>query len=226
MFILPFGRTAASADFGSICMAGSIMTRTATMGRPSAAAAVATTCDSMSTAMARVFRNKARFSYGWIIAAWAPTIVPGIAPGIVCSRFRDQASSVACRLSSERIAEPTMQIPDASSGESPPATPKLTRPRQSFPMARSRAAARVRPSLPQTTCVPARAAMRASNAKPTTAMMVTCRAILRTAQRPRKGGHPERAFRPSCSRLDQEIPGPAAQDRRSCRGSDLILRRQ
>ena len=76
------------------------------------------------------------------------------------------------RVVSETIADPTTHAPAGNPGESPPATPKLTRPRQ-FTIARATRAARLQPSPLQTTCVSVPAAIRASKASPTTT--INCR---------------------------------------------------
>jgi len=81
---------------------------------------------------------------------------------------------VGIRFDPERIAEPITQVPGRSCGASPPATPKLIIPGQSPKSVRASAIAAVsiaiklRPVPPQTTRIPGPAAMRASNASPTT----------------------------------------------------------
>ena len=83
-------------------------------------------------------------------------------------------SAVAVRTVPEMIAEPMTQAPGGRWGARPPATPKLTTPRQysSFvrvlEMALASMVARLRPSPLQMTLTPGPAAIRASNASPTT----------------------------------------------------------
>src|SRR6516165_6338882 len=78
------------------------------------------------------------------------------------------------RFDPERIAEQITQVPGRSCGASPPATPKLTIPGQLPNSVRASAiaavsvAVRLRPLPAQMTCLPGPAAMRASNASPTT----------------------------------------------------------
>src|SRR5580704_7251798 len=71
---------------------------------------------------------------------------------------------------SYRIAEPMMQVPGRSAGDSPPATPKLMTPVAPSAMALDSEAAKFLPLPLQMTWTPGPAAMRASNAKPTTAI--------------------------------------------------------
>src|SRR6516162_1274456 len=54
--VVPFGRIAATADAGSVRSAGSVTTRIAATGNPCTAPTAATTWDSISTAIAPVFR--------------------------------------------------------------------------------------------------------------------------------------------------------------------------
>src|SRR6185437_2882293 len=99
-----------------------------------------------------------------------------MAVGMADSRFFDQSGSTAQRAVPDRISEPTTQVPADILGKSPPATPKLMIPRQFFRTARE--IANSSPSslqitfLPQITYVPAPAAIRASNASPTTIITV------------------------------------------------------
>src|SRR6516165_5760265 len=78
------------------------------------------------------------------------------------------------RFDPERIAEQITQVPGRSCGASPPATPKLTIPGQlpnsvrASAIAAASVAVKLRPLPPQMTCLPGPAAMRASNASPTT----------------------------------------------------------
>src|SRR5947209_4573863 len=62
------------------------------------------------------------------------------------------------------------QVPGASAGDSPPATPKLMTPSAPSRMALEREAAKSLPLPLQITRTPGPAAIRASNAKPTTAI--------------------------------------------------------
>src|SRR5262249_27678911 len=72
----------------------------------------------------------------------------------------------------DSMPHPTPHAPVCNWGERPPATPKLIKPRQSLRVADASAAARARPSVLQTTRVPAPAAMRASNPNPATAITI------------------------------------------------------
>jgi hypothetical protein len=108
------------------------------------------------------------------MGADTPRIVPEIAFGSVCNNLRDQVWLVGIRFDPERTAEPIIQSPGRSCGARPPAIPKLTIPGQSRNVERASAITAVSlapkrwPSPPQTTHIPGPAAMRASNASPTT----------------------------------------------------------
>ena len=56
ILVVPFGRMAATADTGNERLAGSVMTRIAATGTSWARPTDATMCDSISTAIAPVFR--------------------------------------------------------------------------------------------------------------------------------------------------------------------------
>src|SRR6516225_5741289 len=83
-------------------------------------------------------------------------------------------SFVGIRFDPERIAEPITQVPGRRCGASPPDTPKLIIPGQlpksvrASAIAAASVAVKLRPLPPQMTCLPGPAAMRASNASPTT----------------------------------------------------------
>ncbi len=99
---------------------------------------------------------------------------PETASGMVRISLCDHAASVSIRRDSDRIAVAITQAPGRKFGARPPATPKLTIPGQrpisarASAMASSSLAARFRPLPLQITLTPGPAAMRASNARPTT----------------------------------------------------------
>jgi len=167
---VPSRQRGTSAAGGRRREAGSRMTLQAANGRFLAVAILAATWDSRSTATVPCDRWRRNFAAGSGKGASTPEMAACIELGIIDRRRRAQIGSAGNCPVSVTTDEATTQSPGDKRRSNPPAIPKLMIPEHSLAVDASRHSSNRERSVAQRTSTPRPAAMRASNARPVTAM--------------------------------------------------------